>query len=87
MGNAEEYFKLYQEQRVCVAELQEECEQQRDCTAEQFDRAEAAERALRAILDIHDTEVAPHTYCRECAGLTPCETVELASAAMQKEEK
>ena len=67
-----------------VEELQEECEQQRGRTAEQFDRAEAAERAL----DKADAFVGSCTVSEDLADAKISLTLMLnyceARAAMQK---
>jgi hypothetical protein len=33
---------------------------------------------LETIKDLHDKYDGPHTYCRECGGLTPCDTTNAA---------
>lgn len=33
---------------------------------------------LEAVKDLHDKYDGPHTYCRECGGLTPCDTMNAA---------
>ena len=41
-------------------------------------RTRRLEWALEAIRDLHDPDEGEHTYCHDCASLTPCPTRRLA---------
>ena len=49
------------------------------------DLIEELAKAIDRVREIHDPYDGPHTYCHDCAGLTPCETRAAIDAAMKGE--
>jgi len=51
-----------------------------------YARSEKYKAALLAVSKLHDKYDGPHTYCRDCGGLTPCETRRIVDSVITADE-